>query len=270
MTIASGIRSGVRSGIRSGLNPSLVDGDPFAGVTTDATLGWRLPSSAAEWTTFRSAAGLSIANPGHLRLCQDAAGDATDEIGGVALTAAGTPHYLQAVAGATRKALTLDAGASGDKFMSASIPSPYVTSVVQLVVVNLPATPGANSVICGPHPNGSATGGLYLAHASANGSIFVRNNGQIATGIVSHSSGIRLLILKYDRTNSLCKVYTNLETISPTYQALTGTFTSGGLGTNAGAVSGCGFLYEADWSGADAEAFTDAQAAALIAAITGS
>jgi hypothetical protein len=258
------IVSGIRSGIRSGINPS-DGGDVPITWTVDATSGIALPADSTEWDDFRAAELLAIATPGHLYTCQEASGDLIDQIGAVPLADAGTPLFQQAIAGYDRDAVRMDANT--DRFSSASVPSPYATSVVMLMLVSLPAQPGANLVIGGPHINGSATGGLFVSHASANGSIFIRVNGNTATGTLDHSSGVHPILVKYDRTNSVARVYTDLEKISPAYQALSGAFSVGGLGSTAGNVSFCGLLYAAVWSGADAEAFTDANAKALLAAM---
>lgn len=250
-----GLRVGTRPGTAPGPNGDEIGnggGGSFAGVSRDATSLIYVPANASEWTTFRTAGSLSIANPNSLWLCQEAAGNLADSIGAIALTATGG-LFQQAVAGWSRKAVGTTDGSS-DKFVAGAGvgPSPATTSQLWLFLMSLPATPAANRVIGGINCP-SATNACRALHLTATG--LPRNNvvGVNTDGASSISSAVHPVVVHYDRTNSVANLYTRLDKVVGTYSA---SVTDGdkGLG-NAGASTASGrlCLYAAMWSGAAAE-----------------
>ncbi len=83
-------------------------------------------------------------------------------------------------------------------------------------------------------------------------------------GTADHAAGSHVFGCKYDRANSVVVGYSELEKHSGTYSAalLDGTKGFGGVSTMDSV-----YVYAAMWSGAAAEAMTDANVKALLVAL---
>lgn len=260
MSITSGLYSGLRSGLQSGLNPGGGAVDPFAGVTKDATSNKYVPANSSEWTTFRTAGSLSTANPNSLWLCQETSGNLSDSIGSLTLTANATPTYDNAVTGWTRKGLGFTQVANQRFGAAAGVgPSPATTSQMWLWIVTVTATPAATRGICQVSNGATVLQGLLTSTPRAR----INVGGTTTDGTNSpatETNGMPVVLL-YDRSGSRAMLYTSQEKITGTYSA---GVVDGVKGIGAG-TSFPGFcVYGAMWSGAAAEAFTDANVKSLL------
>lgn len=225
-----------------------------------------MPASAGEWSNFNTAKGLATAVPGSLFLMQESSGDLQDSIGSLVLAKGGAPSYQQAVAGWSRKGVTL-ADASADDFTmpAGTGPNPTTTSQVWLFITSLPSAPAGNRVLGGI--NGAAAGAAPCR-------VFVTSTGLMrlqvmsvnADSTTSHVGGVHIWIVRYDRANNAAVLYTDLEKIVGTYSALVQDGDKGVGRQTSGNYNGT-TLYGALWKGADAEAFTDAHTKALLQAL---
>lgn len=264
--MAHGILHGIKHGIVHGAKQAgqlTLGGDPFAGIDRDATSNIYYPANSSQWTQFRSAASLSIGNPNSLWLCQEASGNLADSIGSLTLTATGSPAYNQAVAGHTRLGLTVGTDGAADRFAAAAGvgPSPATTSQVWLFGCLFPATPAAVRTVGGLNIT-SGTNSFRVMHLNATG--FVRN--QVVSvntdGANSCSTEFHLIVMRYDRANSVGNVYTKDEKLVGTYSA---SVNDGAKGILNGSLTKV--VYIAMWSGANAENFTDGNTKSLVQAM---
>mgnify|MGYP001561240484 CR=1 FL=1 len=224
MSLVSGLRSGIRSGLRSGLNPS--DGaDPLAGlVTRDATSLVYCPADATEWASFISY-HVGIATPDFpnvtvagVYLCQEASGNLTDSIGGVTLTANGTPLYQQTVSGWTRKGVGFNATAN-QRFTAAATIGPNPTTTSQAWFFDMSSTVApATTNIC-----------ISISDGVTNHRLMGNNTPRIQVAIAGvttigasdpSGAGIQAMDLQYDRTNGRATGHTTQDKIIGTYSAL--------------------------------------------------
>ena len=218
-----GSRIGLAIGLAVGvgadeLKPAGSGGTGIAGVTRDATSLIYTPASAAEWTTFNTATGRT-AVPSNLYLCQEAAGNLTDTIGGVSLVANASPLYQQAISGWTRKGVGFNETASQRFLAGAGVgPNPATQSVAWLVYANVTAIPGTTrDIVC------AATGASPLKLQTLNSTGAKLRSLCIAAGVngVSDptSTGLQPMLMVYDRTLGQLNHYTLQEKFSGTYSA---------------------------------------------------
>lgn len=232
-------------------------------VTQDATSGRYIPQSAAEWTTLLTGTGIGL--PSFLYDCQEASGNALDQIGGTALTVSGGAGitYQSASTGWSSKGFRFTDGNTTAVFSgTTSIPSLSTNSVMRLAYVDL-GTPGAsrNIWLQGTSP-------FVFVQITAAGKLIVGNNAATATSTNTYS-GPTLIGVMWDRTNSRIRGFTAtagglvLETISPTFNSGpvgAKTTIGGGVTSVNGPYS---FIYVADWYGSAAE-LTDPNIASLV------
>lgn len=235
--------------------------DPFAGIDRDATSNIYLPADSAQWTQLRTAAGLSMANPDSLWLCQEAAGNLADSIGALTLTAIGAPLYQQAAAGWTRKAVSVSADGAADRFAATAGvgPSPATTSQLWLILGTMPATPAGTRFFLGLN----LTGGLSnhrLGHLLASGFPRSQVNGVNVDGSNSISNELQACAVKLNNTASEAKSYTLDEKLTNAFVAVA----DGTKGFGNGSL--IKVVYAAMWSGAAAEV-ADADFKALLQAM---
>lgn len=240
-------------------------GDSLASVARDLASGWYLPSSAAQWNTLRSVAGLPAGAPGSTRLCQDASpGPLDDAIGAVDLAASGAGHLYQVpVVGFTRTAQVTVDGTVGQKWLnSTTAPDPNATSTLMLVVIGFGAVaPLANRCLF------ANSGTLDCRLAVTTGRVAIVN-GATTTGTVAYTTGgVHVLLLQRNITAGTFTLYSDLEKIVGTFGAVASNPMMA-LGGQTAAAAGVGYLYESEFSGAAAE-ITSAQAKSLIATMTG-
>lgn len=240
-------------------NPS---SSAIAGVTRDAASGWYFPATATEWTTFRAAISYSPGNPVGLWLCQEASGNAADSIGANTLTANGTPLYQQTVSGFTRKGFGFTQVAS-QRFLSAGGPNPATGSVMWLAFVASGGVQGATRDIIV-----AATGANPLKlQATTTPKANVLDNATATPGGSTLITTLQPMVLKFDRTNTVCTAYTTQEKITTVYDATVVAASSGiGAGTGSGPLAT--IAYVAAFQTAAAEP-TDAQVKILLNGMTG-
>lgn len=153
-----GSKPGVRSGLAVGVSEdAIAPVNPMAGVMRDATSLKYVPSSSAEWTITRAAAGISSGNPTSLWLMQEASGNLADSIASNTLAATSLAGYQQAVSGWTRGAISMvDASSAGAS--NGSIGDVGTYSALLLLLVAVGPTIGGTRDICGLGGGGTYRG----------------------------------------------------------------------------------------------------------------
>lgn len=237
MSISSGLRSGLTSGLQSGLNPG---GAAYTGYT-DATSGKRIPQSAADYTSLRTAYGLSISNPDQLNPCQNASGNLTDVIGAFHLVpSGGTEGYQAAVTGWSLLAATCASGVA-DNFSVAGVPDVATVDQFAFALLRTTVAPGANRTMM--------YYGAAQADIDATGPAHAHSGVNVATGAVNFGTTVHPVGLMI-RSGVVMSMYTDLEIITPTLGTMTGTtFFVGGVVHTSPALQ---ILNVARWSGANA------------------
>lgn len=223
-------------------------------ITTDATKGWALPASAAEWTTLLATTG--IANPDSAWRLNQGAGNASDLIGSLTLTANGTPNYVVAATGWTATGVSVpDNGTHGFNVIAAAGPDPATTSQVWMFIVSIEVEPTAARNFIGVNSGAAAIATTFQPAAGVN-KLRVTCVGVSITGTADHGVGSYVFTLRYDRAVSAAKAYSDLETVSTTYSGAT---TDGKKGFSFGGASpgSIVLLYAALWTGANAETLDD-------------
>jgi hypothetical protein len=235
-----------------------------AGVTwdVDATSGIAVPSTLAQWNSFRTFHGLTMPAPSGLYLCQEAAGNLTDTIGGVTLTAQNAPLYQQAAAGWTRKGVGCTDGSSQRFTAAAGVgPNPTTTSQIWLWLAIPPGVaPGSARDLCGlfgATPSSLRTTGALLPR--------YLSDGVTVDGATAFTGAWNMLATRYDRANSRTVGYTTSERLVGTYA---GTTTDGnkGIGDGPTTAAAATYVYGVRWDGAAAEV-TDAVFKACVVAM---
>lgn len=263
-----GLAAGVMASLRVGIGADEIapQGPGMTGVSRDATSGVYVPTSSSEWSTALASAGLVSGGPSSLYLCQEASGNAADSIGAIAMTAAGSPLYQQAVTGWTRKAFGFNGGASQKFSVAAGTgPNPSSTSVAYLLYANVTATPAS---IMGLAAIASAAAPVAV-QVNTTPRLRTMNPGTATTAGASNptATGLQPMLLKYDRTNSTLVLYTGQEKIVGTYTSGAVDSAKGLGGLASGGAGGSAFTgqvaYWAVFSGAAAE-LSDANAKALL------
>ncbi len=223
-------------------------------ITKDATKGWALPASAAEWTELLS--GTGIANPDHAWPCQIASGDLSDVIGSLALTARTTPIYSKSATGWTSTGVGFT-DASNDGFIAASGtgPDPSTTSQTWVMVVSIETEATLSRNIFGMNAGASGISMLWAPSAGTN-RLRVSAFGSSTIGTADHSAGSYVFTLRYDRAVSATKATSDIETITGTYSASAADGDKG-PGATSNNDGGLTILYVALWEGSNAEALDD-------------
>ncbi len=234
--------------------------DPFAGVTVDAGLGWRLPSTAAEWTTFNAAIGGTWNNPNHLWLLQEPSGNPSDTIGTglgtrnlTATTGPAAPLYQQTIAPATRKFIAGNGSAVSCNLSNSSMVDTATSSFAILAVLTSEtATVLRNLIIYG----------LPQTSQPASAKWRLRLGASLVDTTGDHSNVIQLCFIVYNLSLSSVKFYTPTEKLSVTFGASVGTGLSFQLSSTGDTTkAACG--YAAGWDDTDAE-FSDTEAKNLM------
>lgn len=234
---------------------------PYA---TDPASGKAAPASSAEWTAFIAAESLTISAPNYLHLCQEASGNLTDTISGLTLTASGSPAYQQAVSGWTRTGVEGDGVTASQRFRSASAPDPSTTSMAIFCYVAIGTLSASVQSLFGVGAVSDTGASAYLNGAPVVGRIRYRESANITdTGTgTDYQARVTPVLLLIDHTGTRARLYTDVEKLSPGY-GLPSATTAYTLGADSGAWAPSTILYSCGWSGAAAEAITDAQAKAL-------
>ncbi len=197
---------------------------------------------------------LGITTPGHSYGCQEASGNLADSIGGMTLTAAGSPGYQQTMpTGWACKGVSFTE-VSSQKFGvgSGTGPDPSSTSVMYLIyAVCDNGSPAATRTLMGCGTT------LGLEHNATDRLLGdnVTVTATDATTLPGADALVHPMVLVHDRTNSTFTIYTDEAKTTGTYNA-TALDGNKGIGGAFAAVTTsfhgkiCYFLI---WSGADAE-----------------
>ncbi len=230
-------------------------------VTQDATSGWYIPQTAAEWTALL--AGSGIANPSHLYLMPVPSGNVSDSIGAATLTiTGGSILYQQATAGWSTKAIvapdaqsaimqdSVGAGGGTISLMAfAYVSFPASAAATERSVITLGSTFGsqvsANMVV-----SSNPTKLMLDDHGGAS------SGGTSTNGASSVASSVHPVLVQANNTALTGVIQTDLETITHAMNAADacgGNLILGGNNSSTWFAGGNGFLYVASWAGANAE-----------------
>ncbi len=238
-----------------------------AGYTgsVDATSGKPVPANASEWSNFITTNGLTLATPDYLHLCQEASGNLADTIGGLTLTANGTPAYQQSITGWTRKAVRGNGTTAAQRFLNGSGPNPSTTSVAQFFYLQ---TAGFDATVRYISCIGTVDNLSVIGIVSGVSTLRVRQSANIATGTGDYANRVTPCLLVYNQTTGQSALYTDLEKIKPGATGTPASNTGYSLGPASGGTwASSGVLYFAGWTGAGATAFTDATAKTFLQAL---
>lgn len=213
-------------------------------LTVDGTSGKGVPANAAEWTGL----GLTCS---HLYLLQEPSGNAADSVGSTALPATNVAVYQYAVPSWTRDAMLLSPE-SGDRRLNATgspWPDKSVTSQMLFMYWERSGLAGSEWNIA------SLGGGGSLVEARITASEFLKivSGANSATGAVDYGNEVAIpLIIQFDKTNSVQRLITHQEILTPTYTT-PGSPNGLWLGAAGVNVASGGYLYAAEFEGASAE-----------------
>lgn len=247
------------SAARNGFVPPSTAG-AAATWSTDATSGKGVPASSAEWTAVMSAAGIASGGPSALHLCQEAAGNLADPVGGLTLTAAGTAAtYQQAVAGWARKAVLMaDAATTVFSTTDAALPDLASASMMTIAYVSFPA---ANPATIRGIVQLGANGTRAAAEFAATGILSATCGANTTTAAGDIKNAVRPVVTRYNFTASEMDAMTDVAKASPAWSAGSGKRL--GIGTGARAAGALGYMYLATFFGAAAQ-LSDAQVKTLL------
>lgn len=208
----------------------------------DATSGIVAPTTSAEFTALGETAF------DHTFGCQDASGNLAATLGTPALASqgAGAALYQQPVAGWSRKSVgsTADGDVRSWRYVTLEGPNPTLGSVLWAGYLQFLALPAANRMVlagAGSSPN-------LLVNLLTTGALRLSVNSVAAEGAYNYVDGaVHPLVIQYDKTNSLARLFTDKERITGTYSSLVGD-SNKGVGHVVGAATA---LYRALWLGAD-------------------
>lgn len=190
----------------------------MASVSRDAASGIYCPANAAEWATTLSVAGILSGGPSLLWALQEAAGNVADSIGAFTGTASGTLVYQSAVAGWTRKGILTTTGVAGlIQSVAAGLPDLSTSNFLALTYVKFGANPATTRSVLQMGPT-FATRGAVEHPATDVLRVFDTTN-QSATGVVSPASLAKPLVLRVNRTATLVTGFSDVEKLSPTWDA---------------------------------------------------
>lgn len=232
--------------------------------TIDATSGIAVPADATEWASFITDSGLSIAAPDALWLMQEASGNLADSIGSFTLAASGSGlSYQQTQSGWSRTGVQTTDGTAGRwQNTAAALPNVATESCLLLVYANITAAAGAStrSLI----EIGTTTDARVRVNTTPR--MLSSSGGNLsAAGASSPVGQVRPYVLKVDRTGSVVTGYSDIEKLSPTFNAsMTGERLV--VGGNSGSCAAARYLYGAAWFLGDAE-MSDATVKALLEAL---
>lgn len=288
--LIQGLRQNSQGGLRQGLNNTVLEGSSFSGGGTsgytgavDATSGWAVPASQADWTSLL--AGTGIANPFFGWDCQALSGNLTDFLGG-GVTSTETPAlplYQRVVAGWTRKSVQTEGGPVYIRSTSAALPDLSTTSFLVLAITQIPAAQAADAngvksvMTIGPVFGQQAAFDLTCpttGSASTSCTILLDNNGgggsggNTVVGSLNASITVQPVFLGYNKTTNLSTLVSSTDALS---RAPTTAFNGKALylgGDNAQTFNSAGnwFLYVCGWAAAAAE-MTIAQQQQVVALI---
>jgi hypothetical protein len=250
-------RHGIKRPAKHGGALTLATTGSMASVTLDAGANKYVPSSAAEWTTTLSVAGIASGGPSNLYLCQEASGSLADSIGAAPLAQAGAGHlYAQSIAPWTRLGVRTIDGTVGQRWLnSTTSPNPNLVSTLWLAYIAFPAVAPA------------AARDLIANQASLDCRVTAAGkfnilNGASTSGTANPLAASHPIVIKHDITNSLFTGYTEQEKVVGTF-AVNVSNPMLALGGQTTSAADAGYVYVVEFSGAAAE-MTDAQIKTLL------
>jgi hypothetical protein len=220
-----------------------------AGVDRDATSSKYVPSSAAQFTA------LGLTAPSSIWLLQMASGNASDSVGSLTLTAANTPQYQQSATGWTRVGVGFTDG-STMRFSAAAGtgPDPTTTSTLWLFYTVIRTEPTSTRIVGGATRIDQSSDCVRQVWSPSAGTNRLNMNcdgvGANGAALADHAAGSHPIVVKYDRTNSACVAFSEIDKATTTYSAAV-VDGAKGLGSNSTPDMVC--VYAAMWSGAAAE-----------------
>lgn len=229
----------------------------------DATSGIYVPANATEWGSVLSTAGITSGGPSFLWLMQDTASPESEVMGtGVTLATSGTAGtFAAAVSGWSRKGWQSAGDGVTSRLLSTStsLPNPASASALMLGYIAILTPPAAQRQALFAIGGSSTTGAR--AEVTTTPAIVGIDDSNSVTGTANMGAVVRPVAIKYDRTNSVCTVYTNQEKVSPTFAAGSGQALVVGYTSTTSPNMWCGYLTL--FTGSAAE-LTDAQVRSLL------
>lgn len=240
---------------------------PATGPQTskDATANKYVPASTAEWGSLTSFAALAsgFATPTHLYNMQETSGTVQDSIvaTNLPLTATNSPTYSVTVPGWARKAITGN-GSTAAK-LAATSSDDIATKAVLLMGYIFPS-PSTTSVFnFFQHGNSTVS---QPALTTPNGKLRLRTGSPLGDTVNGYADTVHPIVMLYDPVNSRNLLYTDLEKVSITFGASSGTILQFMLGLNSDANANARVLYIVEWTGVNAQR-TDAEIKAMLQAL---
>jgi hypothetical protein len=222
--------------------------------SVDATSlkGW--PATIAEWVDINTkhlltANGVAAPAPDHLYTFQQASGTIADigTVGTKTLSIAGTPVYQRAVAGWTRVAIGADGTATTQTASNGTLADISGSSAMAVGLLQY-VTQGANRDQLAVGASG------VNALEVAGGTNFMRKrDGAVGqNGLISHVGAVHPFVVLLNNEDSLDELFSDLERVSLTYAAQSGTSVIATFNTTAAAGGNTDILGLAVWRGAGA------------------
>ncbi len=230
--------------------------------TSDLTAFVAVPQSYRDWQELITGSLAGVQPPPDAWGFQATTGTIPNLIGTRALGVEGSPLYQQSVTNWSRKACSVvDSQGSLPLFFTnngGSDPDLHTNSRLVFALVAINGTPGGiRNVI---EMGGSDSTGLEV---DASGHFIARVAGNTATGVVPAGSTVHPVFIKSDITNSVFKVYTDKEIITPTWTTPIVNSISTDFGAFFTLPGPVQYLYGCHWFGSAAE-WTDAQIRAIM------
>lgn len=225
--------------------------------TTDATSGIGIPQNSTEWGD--SSLAPDVSPPDHLWLMQESLGDLSDSIGSMTLNRAGLPNYQQSISGWATKGINVSGNSgvlnNGQGFSTNStLIDPTTKSIMWLMYVDFIAA--TNLKWAGTTAGGGVKTVRSVASTTPRYGIGITSDVSDVFGTVSPISTVRPVLMQYDRTNGLCRIFMDNERVDCTYDSgVQNAIIRGSIGSyNTYMTSGdIRVFYSALWIGANAE-----------------
>jgi hypothetical protein len=192
---------------------------------------------------------LGLVSPNHLYTCQEPSGNLADSIGSLTLTANATPLYNQIVPAWTRFGVSFT-GITNQSFRHLTFANSATTSLLSIAYLVINSVNG----VTGIQTYGTSFNAAGISAPAAQK--FRYRNGGTIVDTTNTYTGVIPLIFKHDVTNSVARLYTDSEKLSPAFGAATGTIF--GYGATSGASAFTSLLWAEVHTGTAAE-MSDAQ-----------
>lgn len=169
LTVATAVSMTATNATTATDSENTVVNSVFANVTRDTGNLNYFPASDTEWTTFRTAAGLTggnYGNPASVWNLQEASGNYVDVVGGITLSDLGPTTHRVAITGTTRLGMRSSDGVANTRAInSTTAPNPSTTDVLVLMYLEFPGVaPAANRDMAGVAAAATLFDVLWLAN----------------------------------------------------------------------------------------------------------